>query len=36
MVGVLAELEARETVAAEDDPKQGRGQRLDRFDPAGE
>jgi hypothetical protein len=36
VVGVLAELEAVEAVAAEDDADQGRGQRLDRFDSAGQ
>jgi hypothetical protein len=36
VVGELAELEARQAVPAEDDPGEDRGQRLDRFDPAGE
>jgi hypothetical protein len=36
VVGELAELEADEAVAAEDDPGQRRGQRLDRLDAAGE
>jgi hypothetical protein len=36
MIGVLTELKAGQTVAAEDDPDQVRGQRLDRFDPAGQ
>jgi hypothetical protein len=36
MVGELPQLEAGEAVAAEDDPGEDRGQRLDRFDPAGE
>jgi hypothetical protein len=36
VVGVLAELEPVEAVAAEDDPGQGRGERLDRLDPGGE
>jgi hypothetical protein len=34
VVGELAELEAGEAVAAEDDPGEDRGERLDRFDPA--
>jgi len=36
VVGEGAELEAREAVAAEDDPGQRRGQLLDRFDLADE
>ena len=36
VVGVLAELEPGQALAAEDDPGQRRGERLDRFDPAGE
>jgi hypothetical protein len=36
VVGELAELEPGEAVAAEDDPGENGGQRLDRFDPAGE
>jgi hypothetical protein len=34
VVGELADLEAGEALAAEDDPGQGRGERLDGFDPA--
>jgi hypothetical protein len=36
VVGELAELEAGEALAAEDDPGQRRSQRLDRLDPAGQ
>jgi hypothetical protein len=36
VVAVLAQLELAEAVAAEDDPGQGRGERLDRLDPGGE
>jgi hypothetical protein len=36
VVGELAELEAGQALAAEDDPGEDRGQRLDRFDPAGQ
>jgi hypothetical protein len=36
VVGVVAELEADEAVAAEDDPGQGRGEWLDRLDRSGE
>jgi hypothetical protein len=36
VVGELAELEAAQAVAAEDDPGEDRRQRLDRFDSAGE
>jgi hypothetical protein len=36
VVGEPVELEAGQAVAAEDDPGEDRGQRLDRFDPAGE
>jgi hypothetical protein len=36
VVGEVAELEAGEALAAEDDPGQRRGQRLDRLDAAGE
>jgi hypothetical protein len=36
VVGELAELEPGEALAAEDDPGEDRGQRLDRFDPAGQ
>jgi hypothetical protein len=36
VVGVLAELEAVESLAAEDDAGQGRGERLDRLDRGGE
>jgi hypothetical protein len=34
VVAELAELEPGEALAAEDDPGEDRGQRLDRFDPA--
>jgi hypothetical protein len=34
VVGEPVELEAGQAVAAEDDPGEDRGQRLDRFDPA--
>jgi hypothetical protein len=36
VVGELPELEPGEAVAAEDDPGEDRGKRLDRFDPAGQ
>jgi hypothetical protein len=36
VVGELAELEPGQALAAEDDPGEDRGQRLDRFDPAGQ
>jgi hypothetical protein len=36
VVGVLPELELGEPVATEDDPGQGRGERLDRLHPGGE
>jgi len=36
VVAVLAELEPGKAVAAEDDPGQGRGERLDRLDRGGE
>jgi hypothetical protein len=36
VIGVIANLELGEAVATEDDPLEGRGQRLDRLDPPGE
>jgi hypothetical protein len=36
VVSEVAELEPGEAVAAEDDPGEDRGQRLDRLDPAGQ
>jgi hypothetical protein len=36
VIGVTPEFELGEAVAAEDDPGQGRGERLDRLDLGGE
>jgi hypothetical protein len=36
VVGEVAKPEAGQALTAEDDPDQGRGERLDRFDPADE
>jgi hypothetical protein len=36
VVGEVAEREAGQALTAKDDPDQGRGEQLDRFDPSGE